>query len=160
MKKVISLLLVAGMLICTLCGCGKSFQKDGKDAESKTESQTESASEQTPSVQSESQTQTEPEKAEPTYYHAALKGAVIVNQDGSPSFKWSKKCEACGKVESSTNLHNATGGTYHGGFTCFSCHETQQFEIETTKKRLKKYPTCFQGGICLLTNKKTMILFN
>lgn len=132
MKKVISLLLVAGLLVCALCGCGEKAKRD-KKTESKTESQTESVSEQTMSVQSESQTQTEPEKAEPTYYHAALKGAVIVNQDGSPSFKWSKKCEACGKVESITNLYNAIGGTYHGGFTCTACHETQQFEIKTTK---------------------------
>lgn len=32
MKKVISLLLVAGLLICALCGCVKSSQKDSKKA--------------------------------------------------------------------------------------------------------------------------------
>ncbi|MBQ0083842.1 MAG: hypothetical protein KBS52_03645 [Clostridiales bacterium] len=134
MKKVISLLLVAGMLVCALCGCGENT-KESPNTE--TESQMESDDRQTASIQSEaksqSQVQTESVTPEPTYYHAAIKGAVIVNQDGSPSFKWSRKCEECGKVESNTNLHNATGGTYHGSFSCTACHETQQFEIKTTK---------------------------
>lgn len=75
---------------------------------------------------------TEPEQ-EPTYYHAALCGAVVTEQDGSPRFTYVKKCESCGTVQSGSNTTNATGGVLHGSFLCFECKETQQFEIETTK---------------------------
>lgn len=75
---------------------------------------------------------TEPEQ-EPTYYHAALRGAVVTEQDGSPRFTYVKKCESCGTVQSGSNTTNATGGVLHGGFLCFGCKETQQFEIETTQ---------------------------
>lgn len=75
---------------------------------------------------------TEPE-LEPTYYHAALCGAVVIEQDGSPRFTYVKKCENCGTVQSGSNTTNATGGVLHGSFLCFGCKETQQFEIETTQ---------------------------
>ena len=75
---------------------------------------------------------TEPEP-EPTYYHAALCGAVVTEQDGSPRFTYVKKCENCGTVQSGSNTTNATGGVLHGSFLCFECKETQQFEIETTQ---------------------------
>ena len=75
---------------------------------------------------------TEPEQ-EPTYYHAALCGAVVTEQDGSPRFIYVKKCENCGTVQSGSNTTNATGGVLHGSFLCFGCKETQQFEIETTQ---------------------------
>lgn len=75
---------------------------------------------------------TEPEQ-EPTYYHAALCGAVVTEQDGSPRFTYVKKCENCGTVQSGSSTTNATGGVLHGSFLCFECKETQRFEIETTK---------------------------
>ena len=75
---------------------------------------------------------TEPEQ-EPTYYHAAICGAVVTEQDGTPRFTYVKKCESCGTVQSGSNTTNATGGVLHGGFLCFGCKETQQFEIETTQ---------------------------
>lgn len=75
---------------------------------------------------------TEPEQ-EPTYYHAALCGAVVTEQDGSPRFTYVKKCENCGTVQSGSSTTNATGGVLHGSFLCFECKETQQFEIETTQ---------------------------
>ena len=75
---------------------------------------------------------TEPEP-EPTYYHAAICGAVVTEQDGSPRFTYVKKCESCGTVQSGSNTTNATGGVLHGSFLCFGCKETQQFEIETTQ---------------------------
>ena len=143
MKKVISLLLAALLCIGVCCGCGEKAKSD-KKTESKTESQTESASEQTPSVQSESQTQTEskkaepttpePEKAEPTYYHAAIKGAVILEQDGSPNFVYCKKCDACGYTQSNirTNV-SAKLGEMHSSFLCFECHQNQEIVIKTTQ---------------------------
>lgn len=70
---------------------------------------------------------------EPTYYHVALCGAVVTEQDGSPRFTYVKKCENCGTVQSGSSTTNATGGVLHGSFLCFECRETQQFEIETTQ---------------------------
>lgn len=68
-----------------------------------------------------------------TYYHAAICGVVVTEQDGSPRFTYVKKCENCGKIQSGSNTTNATGGVLHGSFLCSGCRETQQFEIETTQ---------------------------
>lgn len=75
---------------------------------------------------------TEPEQ-EPIYYHAAICGAVVTKQDGSPRFTYVKKCENCGTVQSGSSTTNATGGVLHSSFMCSNCRETQRFEIETTK---------------------------
>lgn len=75
---------------------------------------------------------TEPEP-EPTYYHAAICGAVVTEQDGSPRFTYVKKCENCGTVQSGSSTTNATGGVLHSSFMCSNCRETQRFEIETTQ---------------------------
>lgn len=75
---------------------------------------------------------TEPE-LEPTYYHVAICGAVVTEQDGSPQFTYVKKCENCGTVQSGSSTTNATGGVLHSSFMCSNCRETQRFEIETTK---------------------------
>ena len=75
---------------------------------------------------------TEPEQ-ESSYYHAAICGAVVTEQDGSPRFTYVKKCESCGTVQSGSSTTNATGGVLHGSFQRTECGETQQFEIETTK---------------------------
>ena len=70
---------------------------------------------------------------EPTYYHAAICGAVVVEQDGSAHFTYVKKCEKCATVQSGSSGANATGGVLHSSFLCSSCGETQRFEIKTTK---------------------------
>lgn len=75
---------------------------------------------------------TEPEQ-EPTYYHAAICGAVVTEQDGSPRFTYVKKCENCGTVQNGSSTTNATGGVLHSSFMCSNCRETQRFEIETIK---------------------------
>ena len=75
---------------------------------------------------------TEPE-LEPTYYHAALCGAIVTEQDGSPQFTYVKKCENCGTTQSGSSVANATGGVLQGSFLCSNCRETQKFEIETTQ---------------------------
>lgn len=77
--------------------------------------------------------ESEPEEPEPTYYHAAICGAVVTEQDGSTRFTYVKKCENCGMVQSGKYTTNAAVGVLHGSFLCFGCKETQQFEIETTQ---------------------------
>jgi len=142
MKKVISLLLVGSVLICALCGCGENA-KDSKSTEIQTESQTESADRQTSSVQSEAKNQTqvqvepvtpEPERPKPVYYHAAIKGAVIVEQDGSSGYYYMRKCDSCGYTESNCKVGaHSTYGETHSGWTCYKCHAHQEIVIKTTQ---------------------------
>lgn len=73
------------------------------------------------------------QEQEPTYYHAAICGAVVTEQDGSARFTYVKKCENCGNIQGGNNIANATGGVLRSSFLCSECGETQQFEIETTK---------------------------
>lgn len=72
--------------------------------------------------------ETEPPK---TYYHVAIKGAVVTNYDGAGRYTFKKVCAFCGKEQPGSSNHHALSGTYHGSFTCVYCHKTQQFEIET-----------------------------
>lgn len=66
--------------------------------------------------------------------HVALQGAVIVEQDGTSSFTYCRKCEACGYVES--NMKRNTGGSYGKlvtSFYCPKCKNNQTIEIEHSK---------------------------
>ena len=132
MKTFICILTV--LLAVSLTACESDNGADDKTSpavgtEGITDSSTSSVhmEETKPDIES-----TEPEQ-EPTYYHAALCGAVVTEQDGSPRFTYVKKCESRGTVQSGSNTTNATGGVLHGSFLCFGCKETQQFEIETTQ---------------------------
>lgn len=132
MKTFICILTV--VLVVSLTACENDNDADDTtspvtDTTDVTDSSTSSIYEQQTKPDIES---TEPEQ-EPTYYHAALCGAVVTEQDGSPRFTYVKKCENCGTVQSGSNTTNATGGVLHGSFLCFGCKETQQFEIETTQ---------------------------
>lgn len=88
---------------------------------------------QQPAGEGEEQNPVPAQEQEPTYYHAAICGAVVTEQDGSARFTYVKKCENCGNVQGGNCIANATGGVLHSSFTCSECGETQQFEIETTK---------------------------
>ena len=132
MKTFICILTV--VLAVSLTACENDNDADDTtspvtDTADVTDSSTSSIYEQETKPDSEN---TEPEQ-EPTYYHTALCGAVVTEQDGSPRFTYVKKCESCGTVQSGSNTTNATGGVLHGSFLCFGCKETQQFEIETTQ---------------------------
>lgn len=132
MKAFICILIV--VLAVSLTACESDNGADDKTSSTEstegiTDSSTSSvyAEETKPDIES-----SEPEQ-EPTYYHAALCGAVVTEQDGSPRFTYVKKCESCGTVQSGSSTTNATGGVLLGSFLCFECKETQQFEIETTQ---------------------------
>ena len=132
MKTFICILMV--MLAVSLTACEND---NGADDTTSTAVSTTDVTDSSASSVYEEETKpdfesTEPEQ-EPTYYHAALCGAVVTEQDGSPRFTYVKKCENCGTVQSGSNTTNATGGVLHGSFLCFGCKETQQFEIETTQ---------------------------
>ena len=81
-----SLLLVSTAVLCFSCTACR-----GETAEETTTAET------TAQVQTSATTAYTPQeiRTEKKYYHAALQGAVIVEQDGSRSFKYQKKCDAC-----------------------------------------------------------------
>lgn len=71
-------------------------------------------------------------RTEKTYYHAALQGAVIAEQDGSRSFKYQKKCDVCGYIDN-TRVNVSKGvGTLDTSFRCHECGNHQKVKIKTT----------------------------
>lgn len=145
-KEILFVLCVALCLALAACGIGTeeaptdavpSVQTDAgvteetaasatKPSETKpavTEAATESTEESTVYIE-----ETEPPK---TYHHTAIKGAVVTDYDGTGQYTFKKVCASCGKEQPGSANHHAWSGTYHGSFTCVSCHKAQQFEIET-----------------------------
>lgn len=61
--------------------------------------------------------------------HIAIQGAIITKQDGSSMYKYKKKCEVCGHVDSGTTSQSNSMGTTKTSFTCFNCKNKQQVEI-------------------------------
>lgn len=132
MKTLICILAVVLAVSLTACkndNCADDTTSPAVGTEDITDSSTSSVCEKETKPDIEN---AEPEQ-EPTYYHAALCGAVVTEQDGSPRFTYVKKCENCGTVQSGSSTTNATGGVLHSSFMCSNCRETQRFEIETTK---------------------------
>ncbi len=71
-------------------------------------------------------------RTEKMYYHAALQGAVIVEQDGSRNFKYQKKCDVCGYLDN-TRVNVSKGvGTLDTSFRCHECGNHQKVNIRTT----------------------------
>lgn len=117
------LLLVSAAVLCVGCtACGE----ESADGISTTET--------TVQVQISATTAYTPQeiRTEKTYYHAALQGAVIVEQDGSRSFKYQKKCDACGYLDN-TRVNVSKGiGTLDTSFRCHECGNHQKVKIRTT----------------------------
>ena len=118
-----ALLLVSAAVLCVGCtACGE----ESADGISTTET--------TVQVQASATTAYTPQeiRTEKTYYHAALQGAVIVEQDGSRSFKYQKKCDACGYLDN-TRINVSKGiGTLVTSFRCRECGNHQKVKIKTT----------------------------
>ena len=71
-------------------------------------------------------------RKETIYNHIALQGAVVVEQDGKPYFKYKKKCELCGYIASGNTGISATSGKINSSFRCPDCGNQQKIQIETT----------------------------
>lgn len=125
---------LAAALSVSLAACGNDSDRDNSTLSTISTSSNTDAS-KIPAVSEETQISSQDTEfeQESTYYHAAICGAVVTEQDGSPFFTYVKKCENCGKVQSGNSKANATGGVLHGSFPCSECREIQKFEIETTK---------------------------
>ena len=77
----------------------------------------------------------QPETRKETFYnHVALQGAVIVEQDGKPYFKYKKKCELCGYISGGSTGTSASSGKLNSSFRCPDCGNQQKIQIETTRQ--------------------------
>ncbi len=131
-KTLICTLLTVLLLICAFTGCAKtddsgSYEAPQTTATTQTTTQTETTQTYDNGYNDyEEETQTQ-------YYHAAIEGCVIENQDGSDEVHYREKCEACGYVSSSTHTITHSFGTYNSSFHCPQCGNMQTVSIETNQ---------------------------
>lgn len=139
MKKKIKIILSTclALAIClSFIACSKST------VETTTEKQsvfsTESTSDTTASYnqtteESTYEILTEEETSE-VYYHIAISGAVITEDDGDGYYSYKEKCEFCDYVSSSEQTLHSTFGTYSKTFKCPDCGNMNDVEIEANSR--------------------------
>lgn len=76
---------------------------------------------------------TEEETSE-VYYHIAISGAVITEDDGDGYYSYKEKCEFCDYVSSSEQTLHSTFGTYSKTFKCPNCGNMNDIEIEANSR--------------------------
>lgn len=127
-KRIISV-LSAVTLCVSLASCS---------GETTTNATTEQTAVQTYSDETVTVIQTvyvQPETHKETFYnHVALQGAVIIEQDGRPYFKYKKKCELCGYVSGGSTGTSASSGKLNSSFCCPDCGNQQKIQIETIRQ--------------------------
>lgn len=127
-KRVISVLSAAALCI-SLASCS---------GETTTEETAEQSTVQTNSDEFATVIQTvyvQPEtRRETIYNHVALQGAVIIEQDGRPYFKYKKKCELCGYISGGSTGTSASSGKLNSSFHCPDCGNQQKIQIETIRQ--------------------------
>lgn len=124
LKKTISILTAVALCI-SLASC--SGETTTKQSAVQTYSDEVATVIQTVYIQPETRKET-------IYNHVALQGAVIVEQDGKPYFKYKKKCELCGYIAGGNTGINATSGKINSSFHCPDCGNNQKIQIETVRQ--------------------------
>lgn len=139
MKKKIKTILSAGLVLAI---CLSFFACSKSTVETVTEKQaivsTESVSDTTASYnqateESTNENFTEEETSE-EYYHTAISGAVITEDDGDGYYSYKEKCEYCDYVSSSEQTLHSTFGTYSKTFKCPDCGNMNDIEIEANSR--------------------------
>ena len=131
-KTLICAVLTVLLLICVFTGCAKSESEESYEASQTTTSTTQYTT-QTTTQAYDNGFDTYEEETQTQYYHAAIEGCVIENQDGSDEVHYREKCEACGYVSSSTHTITHSFGTYNSSFHCPQCGNMQTVSIETNQ---------------------------
>lgn len=139
MKKKIKIILSAGfaLVIClSFIACSKSTVETVTEKQSLVS--TESTSDTTASYnqtteESTYEILTEEETSE-VYYHIAISGAVITEDDGDGYYSYKEKCEFCDYVSSSEQTLHSTFGTYSKTFKCPNCGNMNDVEIEANSR--------------------------
>lgn len=117
------LLLVFAAVLCLGCNaCGEETAEETTTAETTVQYQTSATTAYTP----------QEIRTEKMYYHAALQGAVIVEQDGTRNFKYQKKCDECGYLDNICINVSKGVGTLDTSFRCHECGNYQKVKIKTT----------------------------
>ena len=139
MKKKIKIILSAGLAIAI---CSSFIACSKPTVETVTEKQsvfsTEITSDTTVSYnqtteESKYENFTEEETSE-EYYHTAISGAVITEDDGDGYYSYKEKCEYCDYVSSSEQTLHSTFGTYSKIFKCPNCGNMNDIEIEANSR--------------------------
>lgn len=138
MKKVLKILCIVLVisLSTSLAACSKNADEANTTKAEKTQSvssteSTEEAEQQTETVLEDETDYSVTETTEIHYNHSAIQGCVIIEQDGTPTFRYSEKCESCGYVSASAYTINHFGGGYTSGFHCPQCGNQQKVELNT-----------------------------
>lgn len=139
MKKKIKVILSAGLAlaIClSFIACNKSTV--GTTTEEQSEFSTESTSDTTATYNQTTETSTlenlTEEGTSEEYYHTAISGAVITEDDGDGYYSYKEKCEFCDYVSSSKQSLYSTFGTYSKTFKCPNCGNMNDIEIEANSR--------------------------
>jgi len=139
MKKVLKIFCVVLVISfgCSLAACSKNADEtnttkpEGAQSTSSAESSESIIENQTESLSEDEMDVSASETTEIHYNHSAIQGCVIIEQDGTPTFCYSEKCESCGYVSASAYTINHFGGSYTSGFHCPQCGNQQKVELNT-----------------------------
>lgn len=139
MKKKIKIILSAGLAIAiclSFIACSKSTVETTTEKQSLVS--TESTSDATASYNQTTEKSTyeilTEEETSEEYYHTAISGAVITEDDGDGYYSYKEKCEFCDYVSSSEQTLHSTFGTYSKTFKCPDCGNMNDIEIEANSR--------------------------
>ena len=126
---------IALTLCLSLFSCSEKEEKEAtKTEDTKTETLEMKKTEETTEKVTEDKTKNEPvqeEQNEPTYYAAAIEGAVIVSQNPTErAYTYCYKCEKCGDVQDNMKHHQYNGGNLLTSYYCTKCKSSQKVCIE------------------------------
>lgn len=136
--KIICVVLVISLGI-SLAACGKTeSKKDINRIEETHSTSNTTGSALTTENQNETFSEAEtdysvPETTETHYNHSAIQGCVIVEQDGTPMFQYSEKCESCGYISPNKQTIYHYMDNYTTSFLCPQCQNNQTVKIETNQ---------------------------
>lgn len=139
MKKKIKIILSAGfaLVIClSFIACSKSTVETVTEKQSLVSAESTSdttASYNQTTEESTYENFTEEETSE-EYYHTAISGAVITEDNGDGYYSYKEKCEFCDYVSSSEQTLHSTFGTYSKTFKCPDCGNMNDIEIEANSR--------------------------
>lgn len=130
-----ALCVAVALLLCVgLTACGGNNDETAESGNKTESTQTNESSSKIEDAESNhsssSNTSVEDKTPEPTYYYAAIEGAVIVEQNGSQYYVYCNKCEKCDKVQSNMKHVRHTGGNLTTSYFCPDCKQSQRVEIE------------------------------
>lgn len=139
MKKKIKIILSAGLAIAiclSFIACSKSTVETVTEKQSLVSAESTSDTTATYNQTTEESTYenfTEEETSE-KYYHTAISGAVITEDNGDGYYSYKEKCEFCDYVSSSEQTLHSTFGTYSKTFKCPDCGNMNDIEIEANSR--------------------------